>query len=232
MNMNAVLAPRSRVTVIDDDEDGRDEIMDDLRDFQFDPSAVDGRFDDRLDDMLEAIEKTLPDFVICDNRLQARQMAQFHGVSVVKALVARRTPAMLLTMYGSSDRLQLREARFDVPVIVARDDFSLDRLGDYYEVCQREIVANPTDQRRPHRTLIRIDTLPLGAAQQVDAVVPSWRPEHALPVPMSCIAPAIRSQLAPGMYLLGDVNIGARHEDELFFHNVDEIAPPPAGSIE
>lgn len=227
MNLHAVLAPLSRVTVIDDDEDGCEEIMDILRDFSFEPSTVTGSFDDRLYEMVDAIEALDPSFVICDNRLRARQMAQFHGVSVVKELVARRRPAMLLTMYGSPDRLELRQSRFEVPVIVHRNSFAADRIGEYYEVCRREILEDPVDERKPHRSLIRIDSFANGPSPQIDVVVSAWRPEHAVSIPIECIAPELRDQLGEGAYLLGNVNIGARHEDELFFHDVNEMAPAP-----
>lgn len=231
MNIHAMLKPASRVTVIDDDEDGCEEIMEILRDFNFVPSTVHGTFDDRLGDLVQAIEAQNPDFVICDNRLQARQMAQFHGVAVVKELVSRRRPAMLLTMYGSPDRLALRQSRFDVPVIVHRDAFDPEQLGGYFETCWREIIDDPVDARRSHRSLIRIESITKGSIQQIDAVIPGWRPDHAVQIPIECIAEGLREHLTAGMYLLGDVNIGTKHEDELFFHNVNEIAPAPSERI-
>jgi len=33
-------------------------------------------------------------------------------------------------------------------------------------------------------------------------------------------------KLTPGSYLLGDVNIGAKSEDDLFFTNVNELVDP------
>jgi hypothetical protein len=220
------------VTVIDDDEDGCEEIMDLLRDFSFEPSTVAGRFDDRLDEMVLAIEAEDPAFVICDNRLQARQLAQFHGSAVVTRLVARRRPSMLLTMYGSPDRLELRRSRFEIPVIVHREHFVPERLGDYYEVCRREIEQNPVDARRPHRSLIRIESVSLdGKTPEVDAVVPAWRPEHAIQIPVTCIDEAILQTLQAGDYLFGQVNIGAQDEDELYFHNLNERAPPPSEAL-
>lgn len=230
MNLQAMLAPASRVTIIDDDEDGRDQLMDELRDFRFEPSTVTGTFDNRLDDLVAAIEAQHPNFVICDHRLQPQQMAQFPGVLVVKELVARRRPAMLLTMYGSPDRLELRRSRFEVPVIVHREAFAGECLGEYYEVCRREIAADPVDERKPHRSLIRIDNI-ARAERQIDVVIPGWRPDHAVPIPLECIAEDLRELITCGAYLLGDVNIGARHEDELFFHNVNEIAPPPKAEL-
>lgn len=226
MNLQTMLAPASRVTVIDDDEDGCEGLMDTLRDFRFEPSTVTGSFGNRLGDLIAAIEAQTPSFVICDNRLQARQMAEFLGVAVVKELVARHRPAMLLTMYGSSDRLKLRRSRFEVPVIVDRDAFEAARLNEYYEVCRREIAADPVDERKPYRTLIRIDDI-ARAERQIDVIIPGWRPNHAVPIPFECVADELHNVIARGTYLLGDVNIGSHDEAGLYFHNVNEIAPPP-----
>src|SRR3546814_7163780 len=93
--------------------------------------------------MVAAIESQDPDFVICDNRLQPRQMAQTYGVSVVKKLIKRHRPAMLLTTYGSPDRLMLASSSFEVPVIVQRDYFGAEHLGAYYELCSRNIASVP-----------------------------------------------------------------------------------------
>jgi hypothetical protein len=177
--------------------------------------------------MIAEIEAQDPRFVICDHRLQPKQMAQFFGVDLVRQLIGRGRPAMLLTMYGSSDRLELRQSRPEVPVIVARDDFDPSQVGAYFEVCQREIEQNPVEGRRPYRSLIRIDGVSSDEPVQLDAVVPGWRPDHAVPILLDSIDSSIRSQVAEGCYLLGDVNVGAESEEELFFRNVNEIAPAP-----
>jgi hypothetical protein len=44
---------------------------------------------------------------------------------------------------------------------------------------------------------------------------------------VTCIDEAILPTLQAGDYLIGQVNIGAQEEDELYFHNLNERAPPP-----
>ena len=43
------------------------------------------------------------------------------------------------------------------------------------------------------------------------------------PADTQCISEEIIEKLCEGTYLLGDVNIGAESEEELFFKNIDEI---------
>lgn len=227
MNAPFKLDPGSRVTVVDDDEIWREELSDTLRDFQFEPAIVDGSFEDRIDDLIFEIQNQNPTFVICDNRLQTGQMAQFYGSTVVERLVANKHPAMLLTTFGSPDRIRLRQSRFDIPVVVQRDSFQAEQLGQYFEICLREINSDPVDERKPHRSLIRIESISNDRVPYVDVIIPSWRPEHAVQIPLESIAPSIQSRIEVGGYLLGEVNIGAKLEDDLYFHNVNEFIAEP-----
>ena len=216
---------RSRITVIDDDALGRDDLIDQLRDQQFEPQAVTGAFGTDIDRLLAEVRAQRPSFVICDHKLQPKGLAAFFGLDVVRRLVAAQCPAMLVTMYQSPDRLALRAARHEVPVILSRDAFDPEAVAQYVEICRREIANDPVDERRPHRTLIRVDLID-GESGSLDAVIPAWRPEHAVRIPPSCLSKVVREAVKPGDFLLGDVNIGARNEDELFFKNLDECVKP------
>lgn len=217
-----------RVLVIDDDVEGRDLLMDELRDFDIEPVTVEGPYGQDIDRMLGDIGRLQPSFVICDHKLQSAGLASFFGSEVVKRLVAEQTPAMLLTMYQSTERLDLRAVRSDLPVVMARDEFQIERVQDYFYTCLREINAVPVETRRPHRVLIRVDGVPKGEAPpRIDAVVPSWSPDRAVAIPVSSIDDRILESISAGTYLLGEVNIGAESEDELYFRNIDEIIPAP-----
>lgn len=225
--MNAILhlEPRSRVTVIDDDADGRDDLMDQLRDLDFEPSAVTGHFGKDIDRLLSEVWAQSPAFVICDHKLQPQNLASFHGLDVVRRLVEMKTAAMLLTMYQSTDRLELRAHRHAVPIIMGRDAFDPEAISSYADICFREIAADPVDERRPHRTLIRVDWID-ETTGNIDAMVVHWSPDRAVILPSTCVDEAIRSKIVPGAFLMADVNIGAQTEDELYFTNVNEIIDP------
>jgi len=218
----------TRVLVVDDDDQGRDDLMDELRGYDIEPFTVAGPYGREIDRMIDDIAGQQPSFVICDHKLQPAGLASFYGAEVVRRLVERKIPAMLLTMYQSTDRLDLRAARYEIPVVMGRDEFRIDRVHEYFDICRREVLAVPVDTRRPHRVLIRVDDVPGGdRPERIDAVIPSWSPDHAVPIPLSCIDAGLIPELRPGVYLLGDVNIGAEAEDDLFFTNVSEIVPAP-----
>lgn len=219
-------APLARIIVVDDDELSREELMDDLRDQNFEPTAVVGQYGQDIDLLVRDVQAQGSGFVICDHRLQPTGFASFNGASVVSRLLAHRIPAMLLTMFQSTNRMELRERRHTVPVIVGRDVFKPqpEAVARYAEICRREIEDNPVDERKPHRVLIRAeDVHDVPGGKEIDAVIPSWRPEHAVTIPSSCIGSDILYQISPGSRLLGYVNIDALEEDDLFFKEVNEI---------
>lgn len=212
------------ITIVDDDPDEREGLMDELRDHNIEPKAVDGRYGQDIGRLINDVVAIGSPFVICDHRLQSKNFASFNGSRVIEALGAANHPAMLLTMYQSTNRLDLRAARADVPVVVSRRDFDVSHLGTYAEICRREIANDPVDERRPHQTLIWINEIKDDhGAVELYVTIPSWQPDYAIILPTACIAANLIPKLRVGDYLLGDVNIGATEEDDLFFKNVNEI---------
>ena len=227
-----VTALANRVLVIDDDFEGRDQLMDELRDFDIEPLTVDGPYGQDIERMLGDIGRLQPSFVICDHKLQSAGLASFHGSEVVRRLLADHMPAMLLTMYQSTERLDLRAARSYLPVVMARDEFQIERIEDYLQTCVSEINDEPVETRRPHRVIIRVDEVPEDEfSPRIDAVIPSWSPDRAVAIPRSSIDRGIVGRIRAGTYLLGEVNIGAKTEDDLYFRNIEEIVPPPDEAI-
>lgn len=220
------LGAGSRVLVVDDDDLALEAIMDDLRDCDYEPVSVSGGpYGLDIDRMIADVHQQNPSFVICDHKLQPHGLASFFGLDVVRRLVDAKMPAMLLTMYQQtgSVRPALRSERHLLPVILGRDDFEADCVSRYAEICAREIMHDPVDERRPHRTLIRVDWAdPNGANDSIDAVITAWSPDHAVSIPAKCIDSSVRNHVRTGDYLIGDVNIGADREDDLFFTNVNE----------
>jgi hypothetical protein len=127
---------------------------------------------------------------------------------------------MLLTTFQEPERLTLRAARARVPVIKGRDDFRVEDVRDLREIVLSEMAERPVASRRPHRVLLRVEAV---RDSQADVVVPSWSRDHAFVLTKDLIAPNIRNRVRPGEYLLGDVNIGAEKEEDIYFDNVDEI---------
>lgn len=215
-----MLALNDRVAVIDDEPDGRDTIVDLLGEQHFEPIAIMGPFGSDIDRLIAEVDKADPGFVICDHRLTAKQYATFTGLQVVERLIERKRPAMLLTTFQEPDLIELRAARPRVPVIKGRDGFSFEEVSRLREIVQLEIADQPVNSRKPHRVILRVEGV---RASDIEIVVPSWNRDHAFVLPKRQIAEAVRDAIKKGDYLLGDVNIGAPSEDEIYFDNVNEI---------
>jgi len=215
------------VAVVDDDELDREQLMDDLRAVDLEPYALTERYGPDIDRMMADIEALNTPFVICDHKLQPKRMATFAGAEVVKRLIKQRRPAMLLTMYQSTNRLELRSIRHELPVVVGRHEFDPASLDLYRSIVERDIANDPVDERKAHRVIIRVeDVVRENEGTRIIAFVPSWSPDQAVIIPDDCVDTSMLPNVESGMYLLGDVNIGASGEDDLFFVNVNEIIPP------
>jgi hypothetical protein len=220
----ANIEPPPSVTIVDDDPEDREDLMDQLRDHNIEPKAIDGRYGADIERLIADVQAFGSPFVICDHRLQTKNLASFNGSKVIQALGSSKRPAMLLTMFQSTNRLELREVRAEVPVVVSRHDFDVNQLGVYAEICRREFANNPVDERRAHRTLINIkDIIHAHGTAELYVTIPNWRPDEAIILPLRCVDDKLIPQLKVGDYLLGDVNVGAEEEDDLFFKNVNEI---------
>lgn len=212
------------VTIVDDDPEYRESLAEELQDFNITPHVIEGRYGDDLPQLVRDIESHDDGLVICDYRLQGRNFANFNGTRLIRALAQAQRPAMLITMFQDTNRLDLRKNRASLPVVVGRNQFNPDDLGTYAEVCRRELANNPIDERRPHRTLIRIEEIrKTPSSYDLYVVVPAWRPEEVLTLPAGCVPNDLLPNICDGRYLLGDVNIGAPTESELFFANVNEL---------
>jgi hypothetical protein len=220
----AEFEPPAAITVIDDDPLDRESLMDELRDYQIEPRAIDGVYGQDIDRLVKDVMALGSPFIICDHRLQITGFASFNGTSVIKRLRSLDQPAMLLTMFQSTSRMELRAVRADVPVVVSRDVFDLAAIGKYANVCRRELSNEPVDERKPRRSLVNVlDVRQAGVEMQYDVLIPTWRPDHAVTIPKDCIDSAIIGKLKAGSFLLGDVNIDAPEEDDLFFKNLNEL---------
>jgi hypothetical protein len=217
------------VAIIDDDEDVRDlmalQIGDDPG---LKPYLLKGQFRS-VDQLIEQIGNA--DYVLCDQRLQHRNYANFHGTDVVVKLYDQRKPAILITQYESPDRELLTRNREKIPFIINRgqqDDVDFKQL---FLVCARELAGNPPPERRKHRAIVYIDSIEkasdsIFAEKRVVALVPTWKRDKAITFPLSIVPKPLQRGLAQGSRLIAQVNIGAKEEEDLFLTEF-ENAPEP-----
>lgn len=218
------LSALSTVTVVDDDAEDRNALVEDLADFGFETRVIEGKYASDMDRLVADIHRLKSDFVICDHKLQPHQLASFTGAELVARLFQDRVPSMLLTMFKSPARVDILKHRERIPVVVGRDEFDQAHLPKYLSLCRSEFDGKPVPSRKPHRVIVRVeDKRSFGKSDFVcDVVIPSWRPGHAITVPKECFSKNFWSSIAQGDRFLGNVNIEAPDEDELFISELEE----------
>jgi hypothetical protein len=167
--------------------------------------------------------------VVCDHTLsQYGNYSQISGAECVAALVRGKTPAVLITSFPVDDDPVLKSFNGDIPCLLDKQDaYDPLLLRNALERCRLEISGSPSLQRKPHRTLIRIEGL--GTADGIDvieAILPQWSNKILVHFPVSLLPTGLPEKLKSGLHLIANVNIGAEKARELFFKDFS-LAPEP-----
>ncbi|WP_147392097.1 hypothetical protein [Amnibacterium setariae] len=168
-----VLPPISRIKVIDDNPDVRQDIA--LQVELLNRSVVEetgplGSLDDYLSRPQNA------DAAISDHQLKPSGYASFDGADLVASWYRVGFPAILCTSYERASVDRLRSLRRWLPVVLGPNDLDPDGLLEGIRLVQREIHGRFTPQRKPRRALIRF-TEYLPDTNVILAKVPGWSAE-------------------------------------------------------
>lgn len=207
------------VAVVDDTDDGRDTIVDDLADGNFKPIALSGPFEN-----LQSLMKSLYgkfDAAVLDHHLNTNNYAGCTGAEAAEQLYKKRVPAVIVTSWSDADIGLIRQHRRWVPALLARDLADPEAISRGFEQCISEFADKFLPTRKPWQTLVRIEEVRIKEGL-VYCVVPSWNSEKVVSFPLIQLPADLRAKVGPDMRLLAQVNIGAEHQDELYF---DEFRP-------
>ncbi len=213
-----------KVTVVDDDAEDRDALVEELADYGFVSEIITGHYASDIKRMVDDVVAHGSDLVICDYKLQPQRLASFSGAELVAQLYSLKIPSILLTMYKSPARVDILRLKDRIPLVVGRDEFDQEKLPTYLDVCKNEIDGNPIDSRQPHRVVIRVEDVRFVNKHDFvcDVVIPSWRPGHAVTIPKECFNENIQKSIKAGNRYLGYVNIDAINEDDLYLTSISK----------
>ena len=166
---------------------------------------------------------------VCDQRLRPRNFAAFDGAELAAQLFVKRIPTVLVSQYIGREEydMSIRRWRDKIPVVLDRDQATPAALKRGLEIVKEEIAHVVAPSRRPHRTLVRFES----AEHRPDGdwahlVVPGWRAEETVTVPVDVLPRGIRGRLRKGVHFFASVNLGAATAADLFFTDF-EPAPDP-----
>jgi CheY-like chemotaxis protein len=209
------------VGVVDDDKADRELVKYQIEDSGAQPVVFGSGFHD-LDDLLTQVRKSGVRGVICDHRLRVRHYAPFSGAEAVERLVLSKIPAVLVSSYGKIDvDTDIRPYRRMIPVLLPKEELDSASLMQALGTCLSEMLGKIPASRRPHRALVRIDSV---RDNLVDAFIPAWNPAEAIRFPISLIPVDLRSSVRPNQRFFAQVNTSAEAGDDLF---LQEFEPAP-----
>lgn len=164
------------------------------------------------------------DAVICDLNLKTKNYSADNGDVIVSSLYRRRIPALLCTRWAGHLSDEVRYRRREIPVVLNPTDLSPEAIANAFQICAQEFTGVFSRERRPWRTLIRVESGERAGAghHRLDVVIPAWDPEVALsfvvPSDGSSAIAEICGRVSEGQTIrvFGNVNLGAASPDDIY----------------
>jgi hypothetical protein len=219
------LSKIKRIAIVDDDAAKRDSMAEVISDANYEPI----KFESPLTTLAQIKRqiKQKSDAAIFDHRLAQSNYAHFKGAKAVAELYSERFPAILVTSWSNEDAALMRNHRHRIPVLISRDNFDVESIPRFLEICVREINGEILPHRKPWRTLFRVEgTRKIGRENMVDVIIPAWNPNEGVSFPLQLIPVKLRNQVKVGQRFFAKVNTGAENSADLFFSDF-EIASKP-----
>ncbi|MBW4576087.1 MAG: hypothetical protein KME08_12470 [Aphanothece sp. CMT-3BRIN-NPC111] len=219
--------PDKKIAIVDDEENLAEATSWEVEEAGFKPWVIVENSFIQVEDLASYIAKNAQ-YAVCDHRLSPYGLANFYGSELVAILYDFKIPSILITQYTDMDiDVSIRKHRRKIPIILDRENVNSLSLKTGIEDCILEINGRISRQRKPYRTLVRVEGISEEAGEKViDAIIPGWNPRRAVRFPASIIPEALHSKLATDVRLVAHVNIGANSSEDLYFDKF-ELAPEP-----
>ncbi|NJN58917.1 MAG: rhodanese-like domain-containing protein [Leptolyngbyaceae cyanobacterium SL_5_9] len=219
---------KNKIVIIDDEKDFAEAAAWEVEDAGYETVLiVEGSFKE-IDNLVSQISEDVYG-VLCDQRLRKSGFANFDGSDLVATLYDRKIPAILNTQFYEVDKdVPIRKHRHKIPVLLSKSDLDESTIKAGIETCLSEFNGSFSNSRKPYRNIVRlIDFDEKYKEDTVDVIIPSWKPDIPVSLPLSLICEWIVDfQPERGIRLIANVNSGAENPEDLYFTNF-ELAPEP-----
>ena len=211
-----------KIAIIEDDKLAADTLCIQIENANMAPFLVEGTLPS-LDGTVELIQQN-SDAAVCDHRLTVHQYATFTGACLVAQLYKQEFPAILVTQHLNGDcDTSIRKYRDKIPVLLPRNQADDSHIVHGIEVCEREFSSEYAPERRPWRTLVRLEHVEQQSGENLaEAVIPGWNPRIPIQFPTSLLPNEINELLQGQLrqedkfYLIANVNIGAQYARDIY----------------
>lgn len=210
----------SRVGVVDDSEDTRETISDELQDAHVEPRPFDGPFG-TLNELIDTVTAGV-DAVVCDHHLTPRNYAPCTGAEAVATWYASHFPAVLVTRYEKAEIEGIRRFRRSIPTLIPSDEANPDTIVKGFEVCIEEFNGRFIAPRKPWTNMFRVDDVDESSRPaQVYVVIPGWQSDEAIRLTLDMFPEALREYVKPDERFFAVMNIGAQSQEDLYFDEIE-----------
>jgi len=208
------------VGVIDDSEDGRQTLSEELEDTDYDfrPLPFTGPFQN-VDELFGALAQRTQ-AVICDHRLSTRNFAPFTGAEVVSRCYREHFPSVLTTTYSGIgvEIARIRLYRRYIPTLLTFSEATPDAIIKGWETCILEFRGHFRPSRKPWRTLVRVADKDDDYKEPIlSVVIPAWNSDEKVSLLLSNVPDDLQPHMTPGARFYARVNIGAERQEDLYF---------------
>jgi CheY-like chemotaxis protein len=209
-----------RVGVVDDSEDTRDTISDELQDAHVETRAFDGPFG-TLNELIDTVVAGV-DAVICDHHLTPRNYAPCTGAEAVANWYANHFPAVLVTRWEKAEVDGIRPFRRNIPSLIPSDEANPDAIVKGLEICIEEFNGRFIPPRKPWANMFRVEEVDESAKPvQVYVVIPGWQSDEVIRLLLDLFPEPLRGHVKPEERFFAVMNLGAQTQEDLYFNDIE-----------
>ncbi|MEM9109143.1 MAG: hypothetical protein AAGC72_03895 [Planctomycetota bacterium] len=199
------------VAVVEDNEDRRDTLCDELEPAVRSVQGMQGPFAD-VDSLVSEICTSMS-AATCDHHLISNY-AEFNGAEAVSRLYENHLPAVLVTSYEQASVLEIRPYRRNIPVVMGFSDANPDALIAAWSICEEEYQGRFMPTRKPWRAMIRVDDV---KDDDVFVFLPGWDSDEVIRLTKRMFPDDLQTYLQPDFRCYTTVNKGAESNHDLYF---------------
>lgn len=209
------------VAIVDDNEDARLSMHDELSDSAVEPRIVRGQYFEDAEKLVTAARDEA-DAAIFDHHLSTYNFARCSGAEAVAVSYDQQFPAVLITAYSNADIDGIRRFRRRVPALLTPEQADPDSIQRAFEVCVLEFKQHFLPSRKPMKTLVRVEDVDLEPKMPiVYAIVTAWNSEEVVRFPLDVMPERLRSRAIAGARFYAVVNIGAESQTDLYLEQFE-----------
>lgn len=210
-----------KISIIDDDIGVRREYENSIIDIGLIPIHEEGPLENLQEFIIETKKRS--NAAICDHKLIRDNYSEFNGAEIVANFYEHNFPAILCTGWKNTNTAEIRRYIKNIPVYVDAKDFEADDIITGIEKCINEFKGKFSSERKPWRTVIRIDEIQ-EEKKVIYVNIPAWSARDVVSLTLNEIEPIeIRESIDVDKHYYAKVNIGTENKEELYFFEWENI---------